>query len=152
MNCRPDLDTWALNLAEHVSTRSRDPSVKVGAVILRADNTVAACGYNGFPRGLCDDPEIYLDKARKRLRVVHAEMNAILTAREPLHGGTLYVTPLHPCSQCAAAIIQSGISRVVARTNTTQVNSTWAESFGEAAEMFREAGISVSIDNCQSMC
>jgi len=133
-------------LAQHVATRSRDPSVKVGAVILRPDHTVAACGYNGFPRGTNDDAEIYRDKPRKRLRTVHAEINAILTAREPLHGYTLYVTPLRPCSQCAAAIIQSGITAVVSRTAQGPVSATWAQSFDEAAELFAEAGISVWID------
>ena len=59
---RPDIDTWALDLCEAVARRSRDPSTKVGSVILRPDNTIAAAGYNGFPRKVDDDPEIYLDK------------------------------------------------------------------------------------------
>jgi dCMP deaminase len=141
---RPDIDTWALDLSEVVAKRSRDPSTKVGAVILRPDNTIAAAGYNGFPRKVDDDPNIYLNKPRKLLRVVHAELNAILTSREPLHGCTIYVSPLHPCSQCAAAIIQSGITRVVARTND-RPNTTWATSFEEAGAMFSEAGVEVEI-------
>ena len=142
---RPDIDTWALDLSEVVARRSRDPSTKVGAVILRSDNTVASVGYNGFPRGVDDDAEVYLDKPRKLLRIVHAELNAILTSREPLHGCKIYVSPLHPCSQCAAAIIQSGITRVIARTDPTRNNTTWAASFKEAAEMFAEADIAVEI-------
>ena len=51
---RPDIDTWALDLSEVVARRSRDPNTQVGAVILRADNTVASVGYNGFPRGTND--------------------------------------------------------------------------------------------------
>jgi len=147
MSERPNIDKWALDLAELVSTRSRDPNTKVGAVILRPDKTIVAAGYNGFARNVNDDPEIYLDKPRKLLRVVHAELNAILTSREPLHGCTIYVSPLHPCSQCAAAIIQSGITRVVARTDLTRTNTTWAESFKEATEMFEEANVKVDIDN-----
>jgi dCMP deaminase len=147
MSERPNIDKWALDLAELVATRSRDPNTKVGAVILRPDKTIVAAGYNGFARNVNDDPEIYLDKPRKLLRVVHAELNAILTSREPLHGCTIYVSPLHPCSQCAAAIIQSGITRVVARTDLTRTNTTWAESFKEATEMFEEANVKVDIDN-----
>lgn len=147
MGDRPDIDTWALDLADMVATRSRDPGVKVGAVILRPDNTIAAAGYNGFPRLVDDSPSIYLDKPRKLLRVVHAELNAILTSREPLHGYTIYVSPLHPCSQCAAAIIQSGITRVVARTDLARKSTTWEASFHEAAQMFAEAGVQVNIDN-----
>jgi dCMP deaminase len=145
MSERPDIDTWALDLADLVATRSRDPNTKVGAVILRPDNTIAAAGYNGFPRGTYDDDEIYADKTRKLLRVVHAELNAILTSREPLHGYTLYVSPLHPCSQCAAAIIQSGIKTVIARTDPSRESTTWRESFAEAGRMFKEANIKVKL-------
>jgi dCMP deaminase len=152
MSERPNIDKWALDLAELVATRSRDPNTKVGAVILRPDKTIVAAGYNGFARNVNDDPEIYLDKPRKLLRVVHAELNAILTSREPLHGCTIYVSPLHPCSQCAAAIIQSGITRVVARTDLTRTNTTWAESFKEATEMFEEANVKVDVDNTAQLC
>lgn len=140
---RPDLETWALDLAEHMSRRSRDPGRRVGAVILRPDNTIASAGYNGFPRRVNDHPDLYNDKPTKLRRIVHAELNAILTAREPLHGYTIYVSPLHPCSQCAAAIIQAGITRVVARIGSDG-GEGWKESFAEAAEMFREAGVTVN--------
>jgi len=147
MSDRPDLDTWTLDLADHIAKRSRDPSTKVGAVILRPDNTIVSCGYNGFPRKVDDNPLIYLNKSRKLLRVVHAELNAILTSREPLHGCTIYISPLHPCSQCAAAIIQSGITRVVARIDPSRTSTTWAVSFNEAADMFKEADVDVLIVN-----
>ncbi len=142
MDDRPDIDTWALDLAELVSKRSRDPGRKVGAVILRPDKTIAAAGYNGFPRNVSDDPALYDDKPTKLRRTVHAELNAILTAREPLHGYTIYVSPLHPCSQCAAAIIQAGITTVVARIGSDGGES-WKESFAEAAAMFSEAMVEV---------
>ena len=141
---RPDLDTWALDLTEVVARRSRDPNTKVGAVILRSDNTLVSCGYNGFPRGVDDDPAIYADKSRKLLRITHAELNAILSSRESLHNCTIYVSPLHPCSQCAAAIIQSGITKVVARSNMMH-SETWTTSFEEASVMFKEANIQVEI-------
>lgn len=142
MDERPDIETWALDLADHMARRSRDPDRKVGAVILRPDKTIASAGYNGFPRHVRDDTDLYADKPTKLRRTVHAELNAILTAREPLHGYTIYVSPLHPCSQCAAAIIQAGIKRVVARIGS-EGGEGWRESFAEASEMFAEAGITV---------
>ena len=145
MTDRPSLENWALDLCSVIAQRSRDPRTTVGAVILRPDNTIAAAGYNGFPRGVDDDPEIYADRSRKLLRTVHAEINAILTSREPLHGYTLYVSPLHPCSQCAAAIIQSGIKRVVAKIEGGDKHPTWQDSFREAAQMFNEAGVAVKL-------
>lgn len=141
---RPDVDSWALDLADHAARRSRDPSTKVGAVILRPDNTVASMGYNGFPRKTNDDIEIYLDRPRKLLRTVHAELNAILTAREPLHGYTLYVSPLFSCSNCAASIIQAGITKVVCRM-PKDAGIRWKESFDEAKSLFAEAGVAVDI-------
>ena len=44
--------------------------------------------------------------------VVHAELNAILNAGQPLDDCTIYVT-LFPCNECAKAIIQAGITEVV---------------------------------------
>ena len=142
---RPDIDTWALDLAEVASRRSRDPSTKVGAVILRPDKTVASMGYNGFPRNTDDNESIYLDRPRKLLRTVHAEINALLTAREPLHGYTIYISPLYSCSQCAACIIQAGITRVVCRTPTDWQESKWQASFAEAQQLLQEANIRVDI-------
>jgi dCMP deaminase len=44
-----------LQLAKTVSTFSKDPSTKVGAVIVDDDNRVISIGYNGFPKGIKDD-------------------------------------------------------------------------------------------------
>lgn len=137
-----------LDLAEHIAQWSKDPSTKVGAVIARPDRTIASFGYNGFPRGTLDDETYYADRPRKLLRTVHAEMNAILSAREPLHGYTLYVSPLFPCANCTAAVIQSGISVVVARYY--QPRAEWADSFAEANRMLREAGVEL-IENIREV-
>lgn len=139
---RPELDEWALDLCELVARRSRDPSTQVGAVILRPDKTIASAGYNGFPRGTDDDPEIYQDRPTKLLRTVHAEANAIVTAREPLHGYTLYVSPLHPCANCAGLIIQAGIE-VVRYRAPAETPFAWHQSFGAAANLLREAGVEI---------
>lgn len=132
-------DARFLNLAATVAEWSKDPSTKVGAVIVRPDRTIASLGYNGFPRGVADD---YQDRDHKLLRTVHAELNAILSAREPLVGCSIFVTPLCPCSNCAAAIIQSGITRVVWRSEVERPE--WRASFEASAEMFLAAGITAS--------
>ena len=132
-------DKWDkrfLDLAEHIGGWSKDPSTKVGAVIVRHDRTIASVGYNGYPRFVGDD---YTTRDEKLLRTVHAEMNAILSAREPLDGYTLYVSPLYPCSNCAAVIIQTGITTVVARMGP--VREEWRKSFEIAGDMFRQAEI-----------
>lgn len=136
-------DRRFLALAAHVGAWSKDPSTQVGAVIVRPDRTIASVGYNGFPRGVNDDPGRLADRAEKYPRTVHAELNAILSANEPVKGFTLYVTPLHPCSNCAGAIIQAGLSRVVASCG--QAPERWAEDFDTAGSMFDEAGVQVII-------
>jgi dCMP deaminase len=128
---------WFFGLAEHVSTASKDPSTKVGAVIVRPDRTIASVGYNGFPRGVEDT---YTTREAKLLRTVHAEANAILTAHEPLHGYTLYVTPLHPCANCAALIIQAGIKHVYYQM-WAKTAPAWNEHFKVMKQMFDDAKI-----------
>lgn len=143
---RPDLDTWALDMADLVARRSKDPSTQVGAVILRPDKTVASVGYNGFPRGCSDDPALYADRETKYARVVHAEANAIVTAKERLDGCTLYTSPLPPCPACAGLIIQAGITRIVSRVRTNRQG--WLEAFNNTSHrMFCEAGVHTEIEH-----
>ena len=137
-------DESFLALAHHIAQWSKDPSTKVGAVIVRPNRTIASVGYNGFPRGVNDSDERYNDRPTKYAMTVHAEANAILSANgATLLGCTLYVTPLHPCSSCAALIIQSGITRVVAQRLHNPDH--WKDSFAHARAMFDEAGVEVVI-------
>lgn len=140
---RPTWDEWFLELASFVAGRSKDPSTKVGAVVARSDLTIASIGYNGFPRNVNDEPERLFNRPWKYAATVHAELNAILNAREPLSGYTLYVTPLHPCSNCSAAIVQSGIRRVVARMPDEP--ERWREDFRMAEVILKEGGVEVVV-------
>lgn len=125
------------NLADLVASWSKDPSTKVGAVIIRPDRTIASVGYNGFPRQVDDT---YGTRENKLLRTVHAEANAIVSAREPLHGYTLYVTPLHPCANCAGLIIQAGIMEVHYKIKAAS-SPAWKEHYKVMTSMFHQAGI-----------
>ncbi len=133
-----------LDLATFIAEWSKDPSTKVGAALVRPDRTIASVGFNGFPRGVLDHVERYEDRSTKYEMVVHAEMNALLSSRESLEGYTLYVAPLPPCSQCAAAIIQRGIRRVVIAM-PAELPPTWAQKWAISSTMFGEAGVEVSI-------
>jgi len=123
-------------MADLVASWSKDPSTKVGAVIVRPDRTIASVGYNGFPRGVDD---VYTNREDKLLRTVHAEANAILSAHEPLTDYTIYVTPLHPCANCAAFIVQSGITSVHYRIGPR--GHAWEEHYKVMTEMFWQARI-----------
>lgn len=124
------------DLADLVGSWSKDPSTQVGAVIVRPDRTIASVGYNGFPRGVQD---VYTTREDKLLRTVHAEANAILSSHEPLHGYTLYVTPLHPCANCSAFIIQSGIKEVHYRIGSR--GPAWGDHYEVMKSMFEQAGV-----------
>ena len=128
-----------MSLAAFVATWSKDPDHQVGAVITTKDNRVLSLGYNGPPRGTNDSE---LTNSAKVFRTLHAELNAILNARHDLEGSTIYVYPFNPCAQCAAAIIQKGITKVVCRENSRML-TTWESSQNEAASMFEEAGVKV---------
>lgn len=144
------IETWDrrfLTMAALVASWSKDPSTQCGAVVVRPDKTVVSVGFNGLPRQVEDRPEILHDREAKYARVVHAEMNALLAAREPLTGYTMYTWPPGhgpSCERCAAHIIQAGISRVVyIKTDKTDFGSRWAASCLCGLEQFREAGVEV---------
>lgn len=101
-----------LDLAHEIAKWSKDPSRKVGAVIVRPDKSIVSLGYNGFARGVLDEIERYENRDIKYEIVVHAEVNAIVSARQSVEGCTLYST-LFPCSRCAGIIINSGIRKIV---------------------------------------
>jgi len=126
-----------LDLAGHVAGWSKDPSTKVGAVIVNDDKQVLGLGYNGFPRGVHDCEERYNDRNLKLQFVAHAERNALDNAAD-VRGATLYST-LFPCTDCAKGIIQRGIRCVV----TTQPNEVQSKRFNfETSKiMFDEAGV-----------
>lgn len=134
-------DARFLDLAEFFAGWSKDPSTKVGAVIVDRERRLISQGFNGFPQGVDDAAERYADRDAKLPRMVHAELNAIIFARGPLAGCTLYCWPLLPCSTCAGAIIQAGIRRVVA----PPAPERWRISCALAVEMLGEAGILVDI-------
>ena len=136
-----DWNTYFMGIAILSAQRSKDNNTQVGACIVNSENKIVAVGYNGMPIG-CDDDTMpweregeYLDT--KYPFVCHAELNAILNRNEAsLRGCTLYVT-LFPCNECAKAIIQSGIKKVV-YLNDKYSNS---DSTIAAKMMFNKCGI-----------
>lgn len=116
-------------LARHVATWSRDPSTKVGAVIVDQERHPISLGYNGLPKEMLDDEKILNNREEKYKYVIHAERNAIANSPSSVEGCTMYVT--HPCcSACAEFIAKSGISTVVWIHNkefSDRWNSTDAE-------------------------
>ena len=112
-------DEYFMGVAHLSGMRSKDPNTQVGACIVSPDNKILSMGYNGFPKG-CSDDEFPWERENDNDRnltkypfVTHSELNAILNYRGgSLEGTKLYVS-LFPCNECAKAIIQAGIKRIV---------------------------------------
>ena len=128
-------------MAKLVSTWSKDPSTKVGAVIVDSSHRLISVGYNGFPQHITDNERL-LDREKKYDIIVHAEVNAILFANKKVNGCTLYTWPFQPCPRCAGLIIQSGISRVVSVRNR---NPRWVDDFITAKQLLLEASVKLDI-------
>ncbi len=136
-------DRRFMELAGFISAWSKDPSTKVGAVIVDPRNKrIVSTGFNGFPFGVEDRAERLDDRAVKYEMVVHAETNALMFAGTQAAGCTLYVTPLPPCARCAVLIIQAGIKRVVSPTPDTS-KEPWKSQFAISSQMFVEAAVEI---------
>ncbi len=153
---------YFIKMAELVATKSKDPSTKVGVVVVGADNEVLSTGFNGFPRGVREtthsstgfqfapqqlDAERW-ERPAKYLFVEHAERNAIHNAARTgtrLKGATMYFNfePC-PCNECAKAIIQAGIKELVGYNRKFPgKGAQWEESLRVSRIMLKEAGVKI---------
>jgi dCMP deaminase len=143
----PSFDEWFMREVYHVSTKSKDPSTKVGAVLIRDNHTISS-GYNGFPIGVDDNENRYSNRSIKYFFAVHAEDNCFLTAARfgiSTINTILYTTGI-PCNECAKSIIQGGVKEVVIHKQWPEMtHSKWIESTDFTKVMFRESGISIRV-------
>ena len=106
-------DRRYIALAKEVATWSKDPSTKVGAVLVRPNNSVASTGFNGFPPGHDDHPELYADREYKYQHVVNAEINALKFLEGETAQGFTFYTSFPCCPNCLEAAAKAGVARVV---------------------------------------
>lgn len=138
-------DEYFMGVAVLSSMRSKDPNTQVGACIVSEDKKIIGVGYNGFPSG-CSDDDLPWERDGEWLDtkypfVCHAELNAILNCNNAslLKGATLYVA-LFPCNECAKAVIQAGIKKIVylsdkyADTDATKASKRMLLAAGVAFE------------------
>lgn len=144
-------DEYFMGLAHLSALRSKDPSTQVGAAIVDENHRVVSVGYNGFPSGV-SDADFPWQKVggvleSKYAFVVHAELNAILNSQRSVRGCTIYVS-LFPCNECAKAIIQSGIKKIVYESDKYNGTDTNIAS----KRMLKAAGVElVRISNTISL-
>jgi len=155
---RPDWDQLYITLCYLVGMRSRDDMTHVGAVITDEDNVLVSTGYNSLPRNIevdKDGKRVSRENGEKYYWIEHAERNAIYNAARrgtQLKGCKIYV-PWLPCTDCARAIIQTGISEVVVHRNgqdfyDKHTDGKWADQHRRTTEMFLEAGVRLRYVTC----
>lgn len=138
------ISKWAVRffqMAELVGSWSKDPSTQVGAVITQG-NRIVSVGFNGYPHGISDSAGTD-DREMKLLKTLHAEENAILFAKRDLAGSDIWVTHF-PCPNCAAKIIQTGISTVHCPEQTADFLSRWGDKIKVSQDMFEQSGVEVN--------
>ena len=105
-----DWHNYFIKIANATAEKSKDPSSQVGCVIVDTDKRIVSTGFNGFVAG-CNEAEMTYDRPMKYHLIIHAEMNALMFAKEPVRGCTIYVTH-HPCDNCLKHLLQAGIKKV----------------------------------------
>ena len=102
-------DKAYMKTAQAIAELSHDPDTKVGCVLVK-DKYIISTGYNGTPKGT--DNQMKCANGNTLDTVIHAEMNAVLHAKESLQGAIAYTT-FYPCKRCAIYLYQAGIKEIV---------------------------------------
>lgn len=107
-------DEYFLAIAETVALKSKDPSSKMGCVIVDQNKRVVSLGYNGLIQGAKESKMTLTERPMKYYFAIHSEMNALLFAYRDLTGCTLY-NRVATCENCLKYCLQAGIKRFVYR-------------------------------------
>ena len=141
---RPSWDSYFMEIARVVSTRSTCLRRKVGAVLV-LEKRLLSTGYNGTPSGLAhcrevgclrDELNVSPGERHELCRGLHAEQNAIIQAAihgVAIKGAALYCTHF-PCVVCAKMLVNTGI-------RTAVLAGDYPDDLSK--EILKEAGITI---------
>ena len=146
--------TWML-VAEIIARRSKCVKRQVGAVLVSKGNQAQQVGYNGPPAWYAPGQLGYCSRYCPRSSTlarggpdygncvsVHAEVNVLIRAsRTGAEGATMYITAM-PCWECAKAIANSGVTRVVFPVNMEEDGPRDPDKI---VELFLQSGIDYEI-------
>ena len=129
------------------AAESSNPSTQNGALIVNDADEVLVRACNPFPDGIAETPE-RLERGLRHKIAVHAERNAVyLAARAGVKTAALtMVCGWATCGECAQAIIQSGLKRLVTHKQTMDASGDfWMPEVELGLSLLREAGIEIII-------
>ncbi len=149
-------DEYFMGIAQLSGMRSKDPHTQVGACIVSGNHKILSVGYNGFPIGCSDDAFPWEregdELSTKYPYVTHGEMNAILNYRGGSLEGTILYVSLFPCNECAKAIIQAGIRKIVydsdkyALSPSTVASKRMLDAAGVEYVQYRRTGRKIGLE------
>ncbi len=116
-------DEYFMKIAETVALKSKDPSSKMGCVIVDPKKRVVSLGYNGMLQGADESKMTLSERPMKYYFAIHSEMNAILFAHQDLTGCTIY-NRVATCENCLKYCLQAGIKRFVYKDLRVHSHST----------------------------
>jgi dCMP deaminase len=130
-------------IAQAMSSRSRDPSTKVGSVIV--DNgAIVALGYNHIPSRIQYSEKSAHDREWKYPRTIHAEVDAILKLeKQSVTHAIMYCTHF-PCDRCATMIVEAGIKEIYTKKIPLDMIERWGASMKLASQILQEGGVFVN--------
>ena len=116
-------DEYFMKIAETVALKSKDPSSKLGCVIVDQNKRVVSLGYNGMLQGADESKMTLKERPMKYYFAIHSEMNALIFARRDLTGCTVY-NRVATCENCLKYCLQAGIKRFVYKDLRVHSHST----------------------------
>jgi dCMP deaminase len=134
-------DEALMERAAEAALKSPNRVRQVGAAIFVCDGgpPIAAC--NTFPAGVANQDWRHAGDGRL-VWMEHAERNAIYAAARDgraLAGASLAST-FFPCADCARAIVQSGVARLVTTAPALE-DPVWGASFPRSRAILEEGGV-----------
>ena len=112
MSKQREWDEYFMSIAETVATKSKDPSSKMGCVIVDPNKRVVSLGYNGLVQGADESKMTLSERPMKYHFAIHSEMNALIFAKRDLADCTIY-NRVATCENCLKYCLQAGIKRFV---------------------------------------
>lgn len=143
-----DFDWKLLMKAAYIEAqKSTNISTQNSALLVNDNNTIILSATNSFPDKVAETEQRQKDKSVRQKYSVHAERNVIYKAAKAgiRTEGLTMVSPWATCTECAWAIIQSGIKRLVTHKQALDKSNSWQEDIDFAFAMLREAGVEIII-------
>ncbi len=143
---RPRTNEELLRICYGHATFSPDQSSQIAAILVSEVGSPIWCtlSVNEFPTGVGYSDERW-ERPGKYSWIEHGERNAIYAAARAgiQTEGLTMVAAWAACADCARAIIQSGISKLVTHIPEGADHDRWVASIAVAMTMLSEAGVEV---------